>query len=590
MGKLQISSLTTFFTILVMALMACTRHTPDLRLIDLNRTIDENPQKALSELTKINPDSLDDNSRHFRDLLIIKASDKAYITHTSDSLILDLLDYFESHKEDPYFPEALYYGGRVYYDLGDFPTALDFFQKSLDAIPEDKGNLRFKGNVLSQTGRLLDQLRLYSPAISYLNQAINISRELNDSIAIFYNAMQLTSIYKNCDSLLLAKGSQAEALSYSDCAPVEDQAWLEVERASTLLYENKIDSAISILRPAMPLVDTLCINYALSIAAHAYTVAGIKDTAYIYAKALAFHKNPENRLSGFVTLLSPELYDLIPKDSLRDFDRAYSREMETYLNKNQSRETILQNSQYNYNIHVRKRQTVENEKAKAEREFLIITIILLIIIFLLISKISHTKVRNKITELKLRAAIQVVQKLRYKSLLQLENADNHLERIIMATLSGASSEKNKPLLLTFSSQQEKLRRDLLQELHSLGRLNSSSSKKDDGMLDSLIVKELRNMLGTGKTIRNNMWEKIEIAVLTATPDFKSTLSILTLDKMTEIEYHVALLLRCGLKPKEISSLVSRGKSAITDRRRSLSRKIFGDSVKKGDLDNLIASL
>lgn len=571
-------------------LLACTRHTPNQRLLVIDQTIEENPQGALKELKEMNPDTLDSDSRHFRDLLLIKASDKAYITHTSDSLILDIVDYYETHPDAHCYPEALYYGGRVYSDLGDLPTALDFYQKSLDATPDDKDNLRFKVNVLSQTGRLLDKLRMYRQAIHYLKHAINLSRELKDSVRIFYDAMLLTSIYKDCDSLSLTKGSQAEALRYSKALSVEDQAWLDVERASTFLYENKIDSAVSILRPALLNVDTLCRNYALSIAAHAYNLAGIKDTAYIYAKVLAFHPNPENRLPGFTTLLSPELYDLIPKDSLRDFEMAYTREMEAYLSKNQSRETMIQNSRYNYNIHVEKRRKAETEKVETERKFLAWIIASLIVIFVLISKISQAKVRNKINELRLRVAIQLAKELRYKLLLKLGNADNCPNPIITATHSDPKSEKAKQLLLTFTPQQEKLRKELLQELSSLGSLTSSSPKVDDGLPDSPIVKELRKMLDSKKAIKDDMWEKIETAVLRVAPEFKSTLNILTLDKMTDREYQVALLMRCGIKPKEISSLLSRGKSAITDRRRALSQKIFGDNAEKGALDNLIASL
>ena len=79
--------------------------------------------------------------------------------------------------------------------------------------------------------------------------------------------------------------------------------------------------------------------------------------------------------------------------------------MEAYLSKNQSRETMIQNSRYNYNIHVEKRRKAEIEKVETERKFLAWVIISLIIIFALISEISQIKVRNKINELKLIAAI-----------------------------------------------------------------------------------------------------------------------------------------------------------------------------------------
>ena len=47
-------------------------------------------------------------------LLTIKANDKAYITHTSDSLILSLVDYYEHDGDPAYLGEAYYYAGSTY--------------------------------------------------------------------------------------------------------------------------------------------------------------------------------------------------------------------------------------------------------------------------------------------------------------------------------------------------------------------------------------------------------------------------------------------------------------------------------------------
>ncbi len=65
-------------------------------------------------------------------LLTIKARDKAYITHTSDSLILEVLHYYEKRKDKKHLPEAYYYAGRIYRDLGDAPQALEYFFKAID--------------------------------------------------------------------------------------------------------------------------------------------------------------------------------------------------------------------------------------------------------------------------------------------------------------------------------------------------------------------------------------------------------------------------------------------------------------------------
>jgi len=89
------------------------------------------------------PDSIDRSSlgeadRNLRDLLAIKAADKAYVKHTADSTILRVVDYYDRHQSTVRYPEALYYAGRVYSDLGDYPTALKYFQDALDEVEKCK--------------------------------------------------------------------------------------------------------------------------------------------------------------------------------------------------------------------------------------------------------------------------------------------------------------------------------------------------------------------------------------------------------------------------------------------------------------------
>lgn len=113
------------FSIVMLMLSVCggCSHRKNERLARISDTISDNPALAIRSLDSIRPETLTDADRHFYDFLWIKANDKAYVKHRSDSLILDVIDYYSSRKSDPCYPEALYYGGRVNSDLGDYPTA-----------------------------------------------------------------------------------------------------------------------------------------------------------------------------------------------------------------------------------------------------------------------------------------------------------------------------------------------------------------------------------------------------------------------------------------------------------------------------------
>ncbi|WP_305036649.1 tetratricopeptide repeat protein, partial [Paramuribaculum intestinale] len=151
-------TLLLIITTIAIIACGCTRQQPsDPRLQRLTLSVDTGPQAAIDSLAAIDPATLGDYDRHYYNFLTVKARDKAYIVHTSDSLILDVINHF---GRSPKMAEALYYAGRVYSDLGDYPTALRYFHDALDRIsddPEDNNILR--ASIASQTARLMLNLR-----------------------------------------------------------------------------------------------------------------------------------------------------------------------------------------------------------------------------------------------------------------------------------------------------------------------------------------------------------------------------------------------------------------------------------------------
>ena len=149
------------------------------------------------------------------DLLRVKSADKAYVRHTSDSLIRTVLEYYEKHTGSEQYPEALYYGGRVYSDLGDSPTALRYFQQALDALSGET-DLRLKGTVLSQTARLMNRMRMYDQAQTYLKEVIAINEQSRDTASLAYDYELSGAIYMHTDSLDQARILFDKALALSE--------------------------------------------------------------------------------------------------------------------------------------------------------------------------------------------------------------------------------------------------------------------------------------------------------------------------------------------------------------------------------------
>ena len=108
---------------------ACTHPTTPPVLLCADSLASANPDSAqtllasLAEGMKQEPQAV---QMYYR-LLCIKAKDKAYITHTSDSAILPVVKYYERKGDKKHLPEAYYYAGRVYRDLEDAPQATGLF-------------------------------------------------------------------------------------------------------------------------------------------------------------------------------------------------------------------------------------------------------------------------------------------------------------------------------------------------------------------------------------------------------------------------------------------------------------------------------
>ncbi|MDE6553695.1 MAG: hypothetical protein K2K98_12180 [Muribaculaceae bacterium] len=289
----------------------------DMRLKEIDRLCDSIPEAAIDSLAAIDQTCLSEKDLNRYRLLWIKSRDKAYVAHRSDTLILDVIDYYDKHRGEGLYPEALYYGGRVYSDLGDLPTALEFFQKSLEEIPEDDAHLHFRGIVLDQTGRLLHTLRLDSAAIKYLEKSLVVNTNKDkDFYNIAFTHSLLSGSYIGIKNYRKAREHMDSALKLSTFLSKEDSLTILTSFARMLLYEKKIESALDVIRPLPSIVDSITTPFCLATAAQIYSEAGIPDTAYIYARQLTRLHAPYNKRIGYKVIFSDKLRNYVPKDTL----------------------------------------------------------------------------------------------------------------------------------------------------------------------------------------------------------------------------------------------------------------------------------
>ena len=220
--------------------------------------------------------------RMYHRLLTIKAADKAYVRHTSDSLIKKVVAYYEDGGDKSLLPEAYYYAGRVYRDLGDAPQALDYFERAADVLPP-RGQEVLAGKIYSQTGTLFLYQQMYEEALEMFRRAYEYDVKAGDVRGQVFALRDITNVYQRMEKLdsTLAYIQKAHVLA-SECGNVDMLSLVQGQRLSLYLQLQKYDSAEVCLREAFKHVHKANHSGLYSMASQLYNYTGRLDSAIYY--------------------------------------------------------------------------------------------------------------------------------------------------------------------------------------------------------------------------------------------------------------------------------------------------------------------
>lgn len=361
--------------------------------------------------------------------------------------------------------------------------------------------------------------------------------------------------------------------------PVELHAHVKTFLAGVMLEKGKINSALGYIRRTPDEIRPLYRNVALSFASEIYYKACILDSAYMYANALAFGNDETNRKNGFKILFSPGIRDMIPKDSITAYTKKYQDVVEEYLNRNDKQQVLIQTSYYNYQAHDR-----ERAKTQQDKEYLLQLLLYCIIAILsLIIVIISMRFFHKTQKFKL---IEEINKLRtLKNSIDL-SIDNETSADYPNIETGASLPNIKPncdntatilthpMLEGMSKNNDDLREQLRLELLDLSE--KANLKTNYQIFESDAYRELQTLIKEEAHIEadNPLWQKMEETVLSVSPKFKSHLQILTGGTLRQQDFRTALLIKFGVTPTQMTTLLCKTKGTISSRREQLGIRIL----------------
>ena len=558
MDRNKLSILVFILLPLIIAVAAgCSRPEPDAALMRVAGLVSDDPEAALAMLDSVDTRQLSDADRHYHDFLSVKARDKAYVTHESDSLVLDVIDYYSSRPGNPLYAEALYYGGRVYTDLGDYPTALRYYQKALDTIDAATDTTDLKGRLNSQIGMLFETLRLYDKARPYYEAVLKQKMEERDSVVIVYTLQRLGSIWHDCGEQDRADSLLTQSLEYATGLPEYLPAMSRVLLAGVRQEKGDLSNALSLVRNTPELVEPISRNVALAYAADIYLEAGIMDTAYMYAHELVTNEDMTNKKTGYRILTSPEFRQWLPPDTLSRYYADYKRVLEDYFNDNRNELALLQKSRYDYSLHER-----ESQKAHRTNDLLMWVIAGCVLLMLLLAvAVLYVKYRNKSNIVRLHEALISLEQLRH----QLETYSQEMPD---------SPSVEDPVEPENGNSEHDLRQRLRRELMDLYE-SSGHRKIPQPILESDVYSEIQSLLMVDSSIKGELWNELERVVSEASPNFNRNLELLAQTGLTKADRQTALLIKCGFRPSEMKVLLGVTNGAVVSRRNTLGRKLIG---------------
>ncbi len=205
--------------------------------------------------------------------------------------------------------------------------------------------------------------------------------------------------------------------------------------------------------------------------------------------------------------------------------------------------------------------------------------------------LCYLRNRNKRNIHKLHQAIESIELLKIEiNELNEQNVKNK-DRIVGSVESKDSSMENLSSISKPKENTEELREYLKSELLQLSETSKRKSIPSS-ILNSKVYGDIQKKIEEKKILNENdeIWKELENIVLQSSPNFISNLRILTLGNLTSIDLRTALLVKCGIKPSQMTVLLGRSNGAIVSRRESLCIKIFGKNEGVKMIDNIIRLL
>ena len=537
---------------------------------------------ALLEALKADNPRWDKATQMYHSLLTVKASANADITHTSDSLMLSVLNYYEHGGDKRLLPEAYYYMGRTYRRLYDAPRAVEYFQKALDVMPEGVSLLRRMAN--ASIGMIYYRQKLYDEALTFLLEAYRNDSVLNDTIHMSFVLSRIGSSYANKKyyTTALEYFEKAKALSIEmNDTTAEDEVGIQVAYYYTL--KGQYDEAKETIQPLLHHVGRY---YSMNsdiytVSANVYYHLGERDSAIYYYTKLLEIGDVYGRQAAYEHLGLMAAEENRVEDEAKYFMQ-YKHLTDVIASDNITATLVQMYSLYNYQKALQERDATNKRNQANRKVILYMSLTLLAVVLSVLLLLRHARQRRRAMQDKLDEVEHSQQMMRSLAEIAISERNKRIDDL----------EKQLELIgntnAELSKQIEEQRAKVLQQVTEAEDKLNYKNRMDEALRESDIYTRLIYLINNKMRLSSSGLAELITTFQNIAPEFMEKL--LGLCVMNELEKEVTLLRRIGISPNDIALLTNYSKQHISGVRKGLYKKAKGIDGDPSQWDELIALL
>ena len=577
------------YMLIFMSLSSCSNRKYEqtiTRADNLMELSQDSARSALAILDSIRPDlsKMGKSTQMRYQLVYAKGMNKGYVDFTTDSLMKEIVDYYDNHGTCQQQMLAHYLLGCVYRDLGDSPASLSCYNDAVEKVDTTSSDCDYKllTRVYEQQGALFLSQSMPQNALSAYQKAEKYAWIAKDTLSAVLSYEHLGNIYEYMDNMnkvievyenasrryrqygypvqaARALGGAIQALILTK-QYAKAKKYMDVFEAESGYFQK--DSCYSY------------INYS-----HYYYLKGLycleshSDSAkYWFTKCQEFAKTNNNKsfsaYAWYLYYIKHQQMDSVAKYSEQAFAYNDSANLDMERDLMQKMQAI-----YDYD---RWKNVAHNEEIKATRANLTLLVSILVSVSVIIIGILTFLVYRKKRKLELQEKEEQENQIRQ----QIYYTKQELE-----LLRTVNDRKIADVIKEKEQTINKLKEDLkdIRDKYS----NSSLSDVDILLKESSIYKRIKYLeLHPKETMRENDWIELEETIEQLIPSFIPLLK----NRLNVMAYRICLLVKLEISTSSIAILLGLSSSAISKYRKVMLEKLCGRSGKPKDFDEYIRQI